>query len=499
MRRPRQPRHRWASSLRCVNAGRPWNCWPPRPPRPRPGPAGWCCSAGPPARAAPPSWRPPPSRRRHGHAGPAGPLLAGGPAALRRRAPNSSPRRRSRTACRASPGRRRPPRRPEACRATVADSSARSRPSPRCLWPWTTCTSPTALPPLARRGRPADRPAAGPAGGDRAQPVRHRPAGGRARPRPLPALVRTHALGPLSPDGGRSWSVRTSATPRRTGSSCVRAGAAKARCCCAPCSTTSGPRPRALPAPVPDTCARCIRAPTRPRSRGGWTARAGQPPGRPRPRRTRRRRHQDRHGPADLLARTADADPARVAGWLTAMTGWACCAPTPRGGPATPSPCCGTRCSTAGPARPAGAPTVGRPRRCCAAATAPRRWPDNCCGSGPVGEAWAPAPCSTPRPSPSGTPRTDDALAYLRRALDEPMPADRRRRAHRTGLPGVRHRPLHRPAYPGSPRRCACPARRGTGCARPSPSARPSPGGARRAPPSTYCAARTSICTPRTD
>ncbi|MFI6281535.1 AAA family ATPase [Streptomyces sp. NPDC050988] len=134
--------------------------------------------------------------------------------------------------------------------------------------------------------------------------------------------------------------------------------------------------------------------------------------------------HGDAH--AELLARTADVDPARVPGWLTAMTGLGLLRPSPAGRPRYAHPLLrdAVLSSWSGALRQAAhhraaEAMLRRGDRAEAVAGQLLR-------SAPVGEAWATGVLLDAAGLAVRDDRSDDAVAFLRRALDEPMPDARR-------------------------------------------------------------------------
>ncbi|MFD6530261.1 LuxR C-terminal-related transcriptional regulator [Streptomyces sp. NPDC060184] len=129
-----------------------------------------------------------------------------------------------------------------------------------------------------------------------------------------------------------------------------------------------------------------------------------------------------------LLAELTGSDPARVAGWLTAMTGLGLLRPGADGRPRYAHPllrdavlCC--------------VPATRRYAVRGAAAEVTRRWgapAETVAGhlllAGPVGQPWAPAALHGAASLALRAGRTGDAVAYLRRALDEPLSAGQRQR-----------------------------------------------------------------------
>ncbi|MFE9850742.1 LuxR C-terminal-related transcriptional regulator [Streptomyces sp. NPDC005576] len=131
---------------------------------------------------------------------------------------------------------------------------------------------------------------------------------------------------------------------------------------------------------------------------------------------------------ARLLAELSGADPARVAGWLTAMTGLGLLRAGNDARPRYAHPLL----------RDAVLACVPATRRYAvrgAAAAASLRWgapAETVAGhlmlSGPVGEPWVPVVLHGATSLALGAGRTGDAVAYLRRALDEPLPPEDRQR-----------------------------------------------------------------------
>ncbi|MGW2279198.1 LuxR C-terminal-related transcriptional regulator [Streptomyces sp. NPDC001770] len=129
-----------------------------------------------------------------------------------------------------------------------------------------------------------------------------------------------------------------------------------------------------------------------------------------------------------LLAELSGADPARVTGWLTAMTGLGLLRPGGDGRPRYAHPLLRDAVLTCVPAT----------RRYAvrgAAAEVTRRWgapAETVAGhlllAGPVGQPWAPTALHGAASLALRAGRTGDAVAYLRRALDEPLPDGQRQR-----------------------------------------------------------------------
>ncbi|MER6161260.1 AAA family ATPase [Streptomyces sp. NPDC001868] len=242
-----------------------------------------------------------------------------------------------------------------------------------------------------------------------------------------PALVHTRTLAPLSPDAGTRLvrSVHGGAPPEWV-DACLRAGAGNPLLLRALLSDLHDIAPGTFPAALPDTCA-ALYPGTYAAAVSWWLDSAG-------PATTGIARalaaldDEDTPVPADadLLARTADADPARVSGWLTAMTGLGLLRPDPGGRPRYAHPL--LRDAVLGGW--AGAERQAAHRRA-AEAMLHRGDPTEAVAgqllrSAPVGEAWATGALLDAADHAVRDDRSDDALAYLRRALDEPMPAARR-------------------------------------------------------------------------
>ncbi|MFF7359882.1 AAA family ATPase [Streptomyces sp. NPDC008125] len=129
-----------------------------------------------------------------------------------------------------------------------------------------------------------------------------------------------------------------------------------------------------------------------------------------------------------LLAELSGADPARVAGWLTAMTGLGLLRPGGDGRPRYAHPLLRDAVLTCVPA-------ARRYALRGAAAEVTRRWgapAETVAGhlllAGPVGQSWAPTTLHGAASLALRAGRNGDAVAYLRRALDEPLPAKQRQR-----------------------------------------------------------------------
>ncbi|MFI6807233.1 LuxR C-terminal-related transcriptional regulator [Streptomyces luteogriseus] len=133
-------------------------------------------------------------------------------------------------------------------------------------------------------------------------------------------------------------------------------------------------------------------------------------------------------GGAGLLAEAAGADPARVAGWLTAMTGLGVLHPAPDGRPRYVHPLLRDAVLT-------GVPEARRRavHRAAAEAMLHRGAPTGVVArhlllSGPAGAPWAPAVLRDATALALRDGRSDQAVAFLRRALEEPLPEDHRQR-----------------------------------------------------------------------
>ncbi|MFE7765414.1 AAA family ATPase [Streptomyces sp. NPDC057438] len=242
-----------------------------------------------------------------------------------------------------------------------------------------------------------------------------------------PALVHTRTLAPLSPDAGARLvrSFHGDAPPDWV-DDCLRAGAGSPLLLRALLADLRDSAPGTLPAALPDTCA-ALYPGTYAAAVSWWLDSAG-------PATTGIARAlaalDDEDTPvaadADLLARTAGADPARVPGWLTAMTRLGLLRPDSERRPRYAHPL--LRDAVLGGW--AGADRQAAHRRA-AEAMLHRGDPAEAVAgqllrSGPVGEAWATGALLDAADLAVRADRSDDALALLRRALDEPMPAARR-------------------------------------------------------------------------
>ncbi|MEZ0094225.1 AAA family ATPase [Streptacidiphilus sp. EB129] len=136
---------------------------------------------------------------------------------------------------------------------------------------------------------------------------------------------------------------------------------------------------------------------------------------------------EDGDDAAELLAGVAGADPARVAGWVTAMVRLGVLRHDPvSGGPRFAHPLLRDAVLD-------GWPRAHRQAAHHAAAVLRHRRGDpaeavaaHLLKAAPVGTAWAADALLDAVPTAVRADRPEDALAYLRRALDEPMPRERR-------------------------------------------------------------------------
>jgi len=255
-----------------------------------------------------------------------------------------------------------------------------------------------------------------------------------------PALVRTHTLAPLTAKSaaGLVRSVRADA-PGLWVDDCVRAGAGNPLLLRALLDdlgagrhpkvpeTSAALYPGAYPAavswwlecagPATGEVARILAALDE-----GW---AGDPPA---------ALPADRTAPAPvdelavLIAELASADPARVAGWLTAMTGLGVLRPDPDGRPRYAHPLLRDAVLT-------GVPAARRRAAHAAAAETMQRHggsPDTVARqlllADPVGAPWTSAVLQEAASLALRDGRADDAVAFLRRVLEEPLPDGRRQR-----------------------------------------------------------------------
>ncbi|WP_121747704.1 AAA family ATPase [Streptomyces sp. E2N166] len=272
-----------------------------------------------------------------------------------------------------------------------------------------------------------------------------------------PSLVRTHTLAPLS-DAAAAGLVRAvfpAAGPRWT-RECVRAGAGSPLLLHALLDDLGGiPRqdgaaPDGAP-PLPDTCA-ALYPGTYPAAVSWWlnsagpatadvarclaaleqawpTGTDGDPaPGPADPPDGRGAAGRALTSPDDLLAEAAGADPARVAGWLAAMTRLGLLRPDAAGRPRYAHPLLRDAVLTGWPRprreaahRAAAEAMLRRGGRVEAVARHLLRTPA-------VGLPWALRVLRDAVTVAVHDARPDDAVGYLRRVLDEPLPDDLRQR-----------------------------------------------------------------------
>ncbi|MGV9557060.1 AAA family ATPase [Streptomyces sp. NPDC003522] len=270
-----------------------------------------------------------------------------------------------------------------------------------------------------------------------------------------PSLVRTHTLAPLT-DAAAARLVRTAfpAAPDDWTADCVRAGAGSPLLLHALLDDLRDTPP---PAPVPRTCA-ALYPGSYPAAVSWWLEAAG--PATAATARTLATLEQEGRdlpeppprtaaaplpstaaavtaavtaaaplaATAALLADATGADPARVAGWLTAMTRLGLLRADARGRPRYAHPLLRD-------AVLAGWPAARRRAAHLAVAEAMLRRGDRAdgvarhlLGSGPVGLPWALRVLRDAVAAAVREGRPDDAAGYLRRALDEPLPDDLRQR-----------------------------------------------------------------------
>ncbi|WP_406442031.1 LuxR C-terminal-related transcriptional regulator [Streptomyces sp. NBC_01613] len=133
-------------------------------------------------------------------------------------------------------------------------------------------------------------------------------------------------------------------------------------------------------------------------------------------------------GLAALLAELAGADPARVAGWLTATTGLGALHPDPGGRPRYAHPLLRDAVLTGVPvARRRAAHRTAAEAMLHGGATT-ETVARQLLLSDAVGDSWAPGVLQDAVSLALREGRTDDAVAFLRRALEEPLPDQRRQR-----------------------------------------------------------------------
>ncbi|MFI6561247.1 AAA family ATPase [Streptomyces sp. NPDC050534] len=249
-----------------------------------------------------------------------------------------------------------------------------------------------------------------------------------------PALVHTHTLTPLTT--GSATALVRAEFPHSSGpwvADCVRAGAGSPLLLRALLGDLGGSAPRQA---VPETSA-ALYPGEYPAAVSWWLDSAG--PGTAEVARALAaldegwERRGALHDPTAehlgaLLAELAGADPARVAGWLTAMTGLGLLRPDPDGRPRYAHPLLRDAVLTGVP--------VARRRaayRAAAKAMLHRGAPTETVArhlllSDPADGPWAPSVLQDAASLALREGRNDDAVAYLRRALDEPLPGERRQR-----------------------------------------------------------------------
>ncbi|MGW7255828.1 LuxR C-terminal-related transcriptional regulator [Streptomyces sp. NPDC054834] len=250
-----------------------------------------------------------------------------------------------------------------------------------------------------------------------------------------PALVHTHTLAPLTADAAAGL-VRTRA-PAATGAwvdGCVRAGAGSPMLLHALLDDLADPDrhpavpetaaalyPGAYPAAVawwldsagPGTAevARALAV-----LEEGWDGTEGGDPG------------CTAEGLGGLLAELADADPARVTGWLTAMTGLGVLSPDADGRPRYAHPLLRDAVLTGVPAARRRAAHRQAAERMLHRGAPTETVARQLLLSGPAGDPWAPGVLQDAAGLALRDGRSDAAVAFLRRALDEPLPDERRQR-----------------------------------------------------------------------
>ncbi|MFF3658591.1 AAA family ATPase [Streptomyces olivochromogenes] len=246
-----------------------------------------------------------------------------------------------------------------------------------------------------------------------------------------PTLVRTHTLAPLSANAAAQL-IRSdvdAATPAWV-DDCVRAGAGSPLLLRALLDDLRAQEPDgAPPRPVPDTCA-ALYPGAYPAAVSWWLDSAGEATARV----ARALAALDAdvweegHAEefAELLAETAGADPARVPGWLTAMTRLGLLRPDPDGRPRFAHPLLRDAVLSGWPTvrrqaahRTAAEVMLGRGDRAEAVAGQLLR-------TQAVGATWATVALQDAASMAVRDDRPDDAVSYLRRALDEPLTPARR-------------------------------------------------------------------------
>ncbi|MGW3284506.1 AAA family ATPase [Streptomyces sp. NPDC001002] len=251
-----------------------------------------------------------------------------------------------------------------------------------------------------------------------------------------PALVHTHTLAPLTPDRA-AFVVRAEFPSARPSwvADCVRAGAGSPLLLRALLDDLAAP---GGPAAVPDTTA-ALYPGEYSAAVSWWLDSAGSGTAEV----ARALAALDEgwdHAPAGaedvepagqlagLLAELADADPVRVAGWLTAMTGLGLLCPDADGRPRYAHPLLRDAVLT-------GVPMTRRraAHRAAAEAMLHRGAPTEAVArqllvADRVGTSWAPGVLQDAGALAVRDGRPEDAVEYLRRALDETLPDERRQR-----------------------------------------------------------------------
>ncbi|CAM5536574.1 hypothetical protein SFUMM280S_04789 [Streptomyces fumanus] len=248
-----------------------------------------------------------------------------------------------------------------------------------------------------------------------------------------PSLVRTRTIAPLGDEAAAALvrAVRPPAGPDRTAdrvrtADCVRAAAGSPLLLHALLEDLHGTPGQ----PVPDTCA-ALYPGAYPAAVAWWLENAG--PATAEVARTLAALEQTRTpggdlDPAELLAETAGADPDRVTGWLTAMTRLGLLRPDAAGRPRYAHPLLRDAVLTGWPAarrraahRQAAHAMLRRGARVETVARQVLR-------AGPVGRPWALRVLRDAATLAVDEGRPEAAVGYLRRALDEPLPAGLRQR-----------------------------------------------------------------------
>ncbi|MEU6481550.1 LuxR family transcriptional regulator [Streptomyces sp. NPDC047017] len=246
-----------------------------------------------------------------------------------------------------------------------------------------------------------------------------------------PALVRTHTLAPLTAAAaGALVRARFPAAAPSWVDSCVRAGAGSPLLLRALLDDLGDPGRH--PA-VPETSA-ALYPGAYPAAVSWWLDSAGSGTAEVARALAVLDEGADREGapladdPAALLAGPAGADTARVTGWLTAMTALGMLRPGADGRPRYAHPLLRD-------AVLAGVPAAGRraAHRAFAETMLHRGAPTESVarqllGAGEVGLPWAVGVLQDAASLALRAGRPEDAVAFLRRALDEPLPAERRQR-----------------------------------------------------------------------